>query len=199
MKNEIGNNILNVTNGMKVPNVERAMLSIMMHSIVFDSQRAIFDLVKLGHFTSALALLRVLFEAHVRGLWINSCASDKQIYDFKKDALKSSKNPKNTLFFDEMVQDIERARPHLNGSLTKFKQSHWKGLNSLTHSGIMQCQYSFDNGEMRKILPETRSEMLMDFSNRFAIGSLADVGKITNDIEVMKMASYLGREHLGIG
>ncbi|MFQ1763113.1 DUF6988 family protein [Aeromonas veronii] len=199
MKNEIGNNILNVTNGMKVPNVERAMLSVMMHSIVFDSQRAIFDLVKLGHFTSALALLRVLFEAHVRGLWINSCASEKQIYQFKKDSLKSSLNPTRKLDFDEMVKDVERVRPHLKGTLAEFKQNHWKGLNSLTHSGVMQCQYNFENGEMRKIFSETHSETLMDFSKRFAIGSLADVGKITNDIEVMKMASYLGREHLGIG
>nr|WP_278995724.1 hypothetical protein [Plesiomonas shigelloides] len=77
MKNIVGESIFDIIEGMKVPNTARAMISIMMHSVVFDSQRAIFELVNIGNFTSASALLRVLFEAHVKGVWIYSCASDK--------------------------------------------------------------------------------------------------------------------------
>lgn len=40
--------------------------------------------------------------------------------------------------------------PHLNGTLSKFKENQWKGLNSLNHSGTMQFSYEFIDGEMRR-------------------------------------------------
>ena len=191
MRNIVAESISNVINGMKVPNTDRAMISIMMHSVVFDSQRAIFELVKSGNFSSASALLRVMFEAHVKGMWIYSCASELQIKQFKKDALKSSIKPKNKLEFGEMVDDIERENPHLGGRLSAFKKHHWKGLNSLTHTGVLQCSYSFVNGEMKRIFPKSYDHTMLDFANRFSIGSLGDVGRITNDAEIIATAVQL--------
>ncbi|MGS0725113.1 DUF6988 family protein [Shewanella sp. 0m-11] len=81
----------------------------------------------------ASALLRVLFEAHVKGIWLYSCATDEQISQFKKDSVKSEINPKWDLKLHEMINGIETKMPHLNGTLRKFKKAHWKGLNSLTH------------------------------------------------------------------
>ncbi len=195
MKNIVAESIFNVIDGMKVPNTERAMISIMMHSVVFDLQKAIFDLVNSGNFTSASALLRVMFEAHVKGVWIYSCASDKQIVQFKKDALKSSRNPKNKLDFGEMVDDIERAKPYLDGRLSEFKVQHWKGLNSLTHSGVLQCGYSFVNGEMKKAFSESYHKTMLDFANRFSIVSLGDVGKITSDAKILRTTVQLFNEY----
>jgi predicted peroxiredoxin len=137
MKNVTGTEILAVIDGMKVQNSDRVTMSIMLHDVVFDNQRAIFDLVSLGHIRSASALLRVVFEAHVKGIWMYSCATDKQISQFKKDSVKSTVKPKCGITFNEMISDIEAELPHLNGTLSEFKKKHWKGLNCLTHSGTM--------------------------------------------------------------
>lgn len=198
MKNVVGEGISSVIDGMKVPNVERAIISIMLHSVVFDTQKAIYDLVSLKNYTSASALLRVMFEAHVRGLWIYSCASNEQISQFKEEDLKSSTNPSKKLFFNEMVNDVEQANPQFNGSLMKFKENHWKGLNSLTHAGMKHCKYIFSKDEMVKSYSDSQVEMMIDFSNRFAIGSLAAVGKVTSDTTILKMAIGLFHEYIDV-
>nr|WP_278995725.1 hypothetical protein [Plesiomonas shigelloides] len=112
--------------------------------------------------------------------------------------MKSSKKPKNKLDFGEMVDDIERAHPYLGGRLSEFKIQHWKGLNSLTHSGVLQCSYSFVNGEMKKTFSESYHKTMLDFANRFSIVSLGDVGNITGDAKIMRTAMQLFNEHADV-
>ena len=52
--------------------------------------------------------------------------------------------------FQEMISHIETTIPHLDGTLNKFKEGHWKVLNCLTHTGTMQLSYQFKNGVMQK-------------------------------------------------
>ena len=70
---------------------ERAMFSALLHKAVFEYQCGIYDLVKNDHLSSAAALLRVLFEAHVKGVWLYYCATKDQLVQFKKDSVKSLK------------------------------------------------------------------------------------------------------------
>ena len=198
MENTTGLKIQSAIHGMDVKNSDRDKFSIMLNDIVFDNQRAIFDLVKLGHLGAASALLRVVFEAHVKAIWIYSCASDKQISQFKKDRVKSRENPKNNIEFQEMISDIESEMPYLNGSISSFKKDHWKGLNSLTHSGVMQLSYQFSNGVMSKKFMSDFPKTILDFSERFAILSLGNVGKIVGDIELVKLHIELFEEHIGV-
>jgi hypothetical protein len=170
----------------------------MLHDVVFDNQKAIYDLVNLGHIGPASALLRVLFEAHVKGIWLFSCATDKQISQFKKDSVKSEINPKWDLKFYEMIDAIELKNSNLNGSLRKFKEEHWKGLNSLTHSGAMQFSYEFSDGEMRRKYSNALPNTLLNFSERFAISSLRNVGKIVGSVDIIKCSINLSSERLGI-
>ncbi|EPW6767472.1 DUF6988 family protein, partial [Vibrio vulnificus] len=156
--------------------------------------RAIYDLVKLKHLGAASALLRVLFETHIKAEWIKLCASEKQVAQFKRDGVKSAIKPKNAINFQEMIADLESKKPHLNGSLQTFKDYHWKGLNSFTHSGtmqLMQFQGSLDVTEE----PESNT---IDFANRFAISSLGSVGELLKDINVLKKHISLADRFLGI-
>jgi hypothetical protein len=198
MENTTGAKIISALDGMDVKNVERDKFSIMLNDVVFDNQRAIFDLVKLGHLGAASALLRVLFEAHVKAIWIYSCASDKQISQFKKDRVKSRTKPKDNIQFQEMISDIETELPYYKDSISKFKEHHWKGLNSLTHSGVMQFSYQFKDGVMSKKYQADFSNTLLEFSERFAILSLGNVGKIVGDIEIVKLHIELAQERLGM-
>jgi hypothetical protein len=198
MKNITGIEISAVIDGMKVNNSDRETMSVMLHDVVFDNQKAIYDLVSLGHIGPASALLRVLFEAHVKGIWLYSCATDEQISQFKKDSVKSGINPKWDLKFHEMIDGIEAKMPHLNGTLRKFKNDHWKGLNSLTHSGVMQFSYEFVDGKMRRKYPSGLPNTLLNFSERFAISSLGSLGKIVGSVNIIKCSIKLSNERLGI-
>lgn len=194
MENIIGTEISEVLEGMKVDGSDRVLLSVMLHDVVFDNQRAIFDLVQLGHFGPASALLRVLFEAHVKGIWLFSCATDKQVQQYKKDNVKSRVNLKHEIRFQEMISDIEKEMPHLNGSLSDFKNNHWKGLNSLTHSGTKQLTYQFWNGEMRRKYPIDYAETLLDFAKTLSIHSLGSLGKIVENTKIIQCCVKLSDE-----
>ncbi|EOV0048300.1 DUF5677 domain-containing protein [Vibrio vulnificus] len=194
MNNVVGIEILESLKEMKPELNERDNLSLMLHFVVFDTQRAIYDLVKLKHLGAASALLRVLFETHIKAEWIKLCASEKQVAQFKRDGVKSAIKPKNAINFQEMIADLESKKPHLNGSLQTFKDYHWKGLNSFTHSGtmqLMQFQGSLDVTEE----PESNT---IDFANRFAISSLGSVGELLKDINVLKKHISLADRFLGI-
>jgi hypothetical protein len=188
MENITGNKISAVIDGMKLDNSDRVMLTVMLHDVVFDNQRAIFDLVQLGHLGPASALLRVLFEAHVKSIWLYACATENQVAQFKKDNVK--------LTFHKMISEIEANMPHLNGTLSKFKNNHWNGLNNLTHSGTKQFSYEFINGEMIRKYSNSYSQALLDFSERFSILSLGSLGKIVGDLNIVNCSIELTNERL---
>ncbi|WP_233349558.1 DUF6988 family protein, partial [Vibrio cholerae] len=184
LKNTIGEKVLELLDGTTFQGSIRENFALMNHYMVFDTQRAIYDLVQLGHIGSAKALLRVIFEANVKGKWIYQCASEKQLEQLQKDAVKSTVNKKRNIQFSEMVDDVEKMNPNLKGKLKQFKEEHWKGLNSLTHTGVMQLKrYSlaFEQSGL-----ETEIETILDFSNRMSISSLGDVGKITKNEAAMQ-------------
>lgn len=87
---------------------------------------------------------------------------------------------------------------HLNGDLRKFKEDHWKGLNSLIHSGTMQLSYEFVDGGMIKKHSSEYSQTLLDFSERFSISSLGNVGSIVENTNIIKSCIKLSKERLGI-
>ena len=92
MSNLVGNKILDVLQYIEYKGDERFHLTLRLHFIVFDTQRAIFDLVRLGHLIPAFSLQRVLFETNVKADWLYLCASDKEIEQFKNDNVKSKKS-----------------------------------------------------------------------------------------------------------
>lgn len=198
MENLTGTEISAVIDGMKIHTSDRVMMSIMLHDVVFDNQKAIFDLVFLGHTRPASALLRVIFEAHVKGVWLYSCATEEQVFQFKQDRVKSISNPKRDITINEIVSAIETRMPHLNGTLSGFKERYWKGLNCLTHSGTMQFSYEFIDDEMKGQYSSDYSKSLLDFSDRFAISSLGYVGKIVGCEKIIKCSLKLSKERFGL-
>ncbi len=93
-----------------------------------------------------------------------------------------------------MIEDLELNKPHLKGSLQSFKDYHWKGLNSFTHSGSMQL-LQFQG---RVEVAEGAADNTIDFANRFAINSLGSVGGLLKDVNVLKKHISLADRFLGI-
>lgn len=194
MNNIVGIEILESLKEMKPDLNEKETLSLMLHFVVFDTQRAIYDLVRLNHFGSASALLRVLFETHIKAEWLKMCASEKQVAQFKRDNVKSAIKPEMNIKFQEMITELESKKPHLKGRLKTFKKKHWNGLNSYTHSGSMQLILFQKNLDAAK----DSGSQTIDFANHFAINSLGSVGELLKDIDVIKKHISLAERYLPI-
>jgi len=85
---------------------------------------------------TAFALLRLLIEATIRGLWVSHCATDQQLEYFLKPEHK-------TLDTASMINAIGVAASALGNLPETFKsfyKNNWNSLSAYTHTGDLQVQ-----------------------------------------------------------
>src|SRR6266446_8458214 len=89
--------------GVEIKVEMRTRLAVGCLDIALEHQKAIVLLISQVLYGSAFALVRLIFEAYVRGVWLHRCASDADLERFKTDTLGKA--------FATLIQDIEK----LNG------------------------------------------------------------------------------------
>lgn len=96
--------------------------------IVIEHHSSIVGLSDLKLYGSALALLRVQYEAFIRGLWLRYVATENDLSRFKRDKIKPN--------FHELTVAVESARGIKSGLLSHIKDRQWAIFNSFTHTGV---------------------------------------------------------------
>jgi hypothetical protein len=100
----------------------------------FEHHAAIILLIRSALFGSAFALLRLLIEIVVRGVWIAACATDAEIQRFReKDEIDHT--------FGDMAKAIDAACGI--DYFYDLKKRSWAALNSYTHTGNLQLGRRF--------------------------------------------------------
>jgi hypothetical protein len=139
--------------GLEISSDDRTRISASCFDVALEHQKAIVLLIANNLVGSAFSLVRILFEAYIRGLWIGKCATDKEIEDFKKNKLKKT--------FGTLIKEIEQQDGFQEGILSKAKTANWKAMNSYTHSGFFQSvrrnkdetvEPNYDEDEILEIL-----------------------------------------------
>lgn len=101
-------------------------------AIAQDHHHAIVVLLDARLYASCFALVRVAFEAYVRGEWLALCATDAQVRKF----LKGREPPK----IDFLLSALERTDAFKEGMLSLIKKRTWKALCAYTHTGGLHVQ-----------------------------------------------------------
>lgn len=117
------------TSGLSLPADERSLIAIGCFDVAIEHQAAIALLHSSELYGSTLALLRVLSEALVRGLWLHACASEDDLSKFKKGRVDKS--------FATLIDEYECNIGTPSGVLTGFKISAWSQMNDFTHTGFI--------------------------------------------------------------
>lgn len=169
-----------VVDGKPIPSTDRARASVSCLGIAQDHHQAIVVLLSVGVYASCFALLRVEFEAYVRGEWLAHCATEAQVEAF----LGGEEPPK----LKGLLCALEQREDFGNGHLSAVKQSYWNAMCGYTHTGGIHVQrWNTDEGIHPAYDPAELLEVL-----RFAEGvsTLAAMGilSVANDVE--------GRERL---
>lgn len=128
------------TAGIELPADERSQIAIGCYDVALEHQAAIALLHSSHLYGSALALLRVLSESLVRGLWLYSCASEAELKKFKTGRLGKT--------FDTLVKEYEAHIGTPNGVLSGFKVSAWAQMNDFTHTGFLQVSRRHQPGRV---------------------------------------------------
>lgn len=144
-------------------------------AIAQDHHHAIIVLLYARLYASCFALLRVAFEAYVRGEWLALCATDAQVRKF----LNGRQPPR----IDEQLQALVRKDAFKDGRLSQIKKHNWKALCGYTHTGGIHVQrWNTSDG----IEPNYSAAELLEalrFADIVATLSVLGVLSLANDTE----------------
>lgn len=151
--------------------------------IAIDHCAAIVFLMENEFYSSSFALIRLLFEAYLRGLWLKHCASEEKAYSI----FRGEEPPKTNI----MISEIESTKGFRCETLSLVKKENWKAMCDFTHTGgiHLQCWQSQDAIEP-KFSPEVLEECLNSAELFGAMASLEliQMSKSGNDgAEVLQL------------
>jgi hypothetical protein len=148
-----------------IPSTDRVRAAAACFALAQEHHHAMVLLAEHRLYGSAFSLLRVAFEAYVRGEWLNGCATDQQVELF----LRGEEPPRIAM----LVEQIERLPTFNAQTLSRVKQAHWPALCAYTHSGGLHTQrWQTSSAVEPNYSPEEVDEVLL-----FAeiIGSLSAI------------------------
>ena len=119
-----------MVNEMEMAQTERNRASAASFAITRDHHHAIVLLMKNTFYSSSFALLRCLFEAYLRALWLKYCATDAQVTGF----FSGDEPPKG------MVAAIETTPAFTGKVLSRIKRENWNAMCAFTHTGGLHLQ-----------------------------------------------------------
>lgn len=127
---ELRANLHRLTNEIEMWQTEKNRAAAASFGIAQDHHAAIVFLMKTTFYSSSFALLRTLFEAYLRGLWLKYCATNEQVSAF----FRGGEPPKT------MVAEIESTEAFTGGVLSRIKKENWRAMCAFTHTGGLHLQ-----------------------------------------------------------
>jgi len=118
---------------------DRMTVSRIMCSVSFEHAESLKMLLVANNCTSALGLLRLQYEALVRGMWIMYAANDNTVAKLSAELTnESARRAANSMpMLSEMLTKLEGKAPEeAMKLLLEFKEYSWKPLSSFVHGGI---------------------------------------------------------------
>lgn len=115
-----------------LPATSRTRASAGCFRIAQEHHHAIVILMHHGLYASCFSLLRVEFEAYIRGLWLAHCAIDREVSGF----LSGAKPPGITT----LLRAIESKPGFTEKVLSGIKNKSWDAMCAYTHTGGLHVQ-----------------------------------------------------------
>ena len=160
--------------GIQIKSDDRSRIAAGCLDMALEHQKSIVLLTAHKLHGSAAALVRLVFESYVRGVWFFYSASEDQLQEFKeKDKLDKK--------FHELIEDIEKHEAFSEGILSNVKELSWGAMNSFTHSGFYQV---VRRNKENEIAPDYTDEEILDAlesANSFAILTAIAIADISGN------------------
>lgn len=169
-----------------MPANDRAIIAAACQDVALEHHKAIVLSTRYSFHASAFGLVRLQFEAYIRGAWLRDCASDEQVSVFKeRDKLDRN--------FGQLIADLECQEAFNVGVLSRIKCQSWKEMNSFTHTGILQVVRRITSTGVEAIYSEEEVVGTLDFADSVAFWStLAIVNVVLGEPEEKeKLATQL--------
>jgi hypothetical protein len=183
------NSIGAIIHGCDLPATKRVRAAASCLAIAQDHHHAIVVLLDHELYAASFALVRVAFEAYVRGEWLALCATDAEVDSF----VEGTEPPR----IGALLESLEQTETFNEGVLSKVKAGSWRAMCAFTHTGGLHIQRwntpeaiepNYDDAEVRKVL-----------SSAETIGALSVVGiaSLAGDEAAAEKVLKIFRERMG--
>lgn len=146
---------------LKIPNERKTRLATSCFCVALDHHQSIVLLASNRRWASAFSLVRVLVEAHAKGVWIAYHASRDDVELLvRKDKKKD---------FGKMVRVIETDKGKDKAFLSLIESKAWSGLSKYVHTGmvLLSRYYEGDRIEAKFTAPDV--VQMLNFANSFGL------------------------------
>ncbi|MCY3956494.1 MAG: hypothetical protein OXF47_10960 [Nitrospira sp.] len=152
----------------------RSRLAVSCFYVALEHQRAIVLLISHNLHGSARALVRILFDVYIRGLWLFRCASDDDLKCFKRgDKLKKK--------FEGMIKDIESHSGDDERILSMIRGNAWSAMCSYTHTGMSQLSRYNSSQAIEQNFKEDEIVEALNFANVFGLLSALWMNSVSSN------------------
>ena len=158
----------------------RSQLAVSCFYVALQHQRAIVLLIEHNLHGSVASLVRILFDAYIRGLWLFRCASADDLEYFKKeDDLKKN--------FEDRIKDIEKRSGDDEMILSMIRSKAWSAMCSYTHTGMSQLSRYNSSQAIEQNFKEDEIIEALNFANVFGLLSALWMVSISGNDDLMNV------------
>jgi hypothetical protein len=175
-------------NELQIKNDDRSKFSAACYHVALDHHAGVRILFENSLHSPALALSRPLYEAFVRGSWLQHCATDNDIENFK---IKGK-----TPAIAKLLESLEKIDGFESKALSEAHGNTWSELCDLTHTGIGQVLLSLSDNCIERNCPDDLRDKAMARAGFFALMSGIGVARLADDADLMEKLSKLGETFL---
>jgi hypothetical protein len=164
----------------------RSLIAAACFDAVLEHQAAIATLVERQLNGSALALMRVVAEAYIRGAWFARCATDDEVQRFQKDELEKG--------IRTLVRELEASLGNANDVLSRTIKNQWNTLCSFTHTGFKQVTRRYTGSILKPNYPEAEVIQALNFAGAVGILSLIELAALSKNLALGHAALERARQ-----
>lgn len=162
----------------ELPATNRVRAAASCLAIAQDHHHAIVILADHHRYASAFALLRIAFEAYVRGEWLAACATEQEVEAF----VHGDEPPR----IRALLERLEQTEGFKQQVLSAIKAHAWDAMCAYTHTGGLHVQRWNTSEAIEPSYEEDEVKEVLDFAE--TIGSLAVIGvaKLAEDVDAAR-------------
>lgn len=146
---------------------------------VLEHQTALLVLVDHELNGSAMALMRVMAEGLIRGLWFHHCATDAELQRFKdKDELDKR--------IRTLSREVEAKLGDVQDAMSQVIRSEWDLLCSFTHTGFRQVVRRYTGALLKPSYTEQDVVLALRFAGAMGLLAMLGLAGISNNVQLMQ-------------
>ena len=165
------------TSGMALPPDRRARMALGCLDLAIEQQAGISLLAEKELWGSVYALVRSMFDAFVRGVWLARCANEMELESFELAGLRGKP-------FRNLVDEVERALGHSRGVLSKLRTSSWAIFSDVTNAGADPARRRGDPSCDGRNYPAADTDQALRLATALGLLSATELAALSGHREV---------------